>query len=203
MATEKQLAANRENAKRSTGPRTPGGKYISSQNAVTHGLFAESILLPDESTERFNALHAAYLKAFMPDSQEALDLVETVTVSRWRLRRIWTLEAANLTLEQRNQAGATEDEDPPTRTALAVRSLSLPPRSLEALSRHEARCHRAYNQALDRLRKIQAEKRKSDITNPISDVNKGLNPAEKPIRTINEPPTNRHQTGVEPDKPNS
>ena len=38
MATEKQIAANRENAKRSTGPKTMAGRLISSRNAVRHGL---------------------------------------------------------------------------------------------------------------------------------------------------------------------
>jgi hypothetical protein len=38
MATEKQIAANRRNAQRSTGPRTAAGKSISSRNALRHGL---------------------------------------------------------------------------------------------------------------------------------------------------------------------
>jgi hypothetical protein len=38
MATEKQIAANRRNAQRSTGPRTAAGKSISSRNAFRHGL---------------------------------------------------------------------------------------------------------------------------------------------------------------------
>jgi hypothetical protein len=38
MATEKQIAANRANAKRSTGPKTGAGKKRSSQNALRHGL---------------------------------------------------------------------------------------------------------------------------------------------------------------------
>lgn len=38
MATEKQIAANRANAKRSTGPRTLAGKLKSSRNAYRHGL---------------------------------------------------------------------------------------------------------------------------------------------------------------------
>jgi|SRR5579871_435960 len=38
MATEKQIAANRANAKRSTGPKTAAGKQKSSQNAYKHGL---------------------------------------------------------------------------------------------------------------------------------------------------------------------
>ena len=38
MATERQIAANRANAKRSTGPKTAAGKRRSSGNAFRHGL---------------------------------------------------------------------------------------------------------------------------------------------------------------------
>jgi hypothetical protein len=38
MATEKQIAANRANAKRSTGPKTKSGRHASSRNAPRHGL---------------------------------------------------------------------------------------------------------------------------------------------------------------------
>ena len=38
MATEKQLRANCENAKKSTGPKTAGGRARSSRNALRHGL---------------------------------------------------------------------------------------------------------------------------------------------------------------------
>src|SRR4051812_31014537 len=38
MATEKQIAANRANAKKSTGPKTAAGRLKSSRNALRHGL---------------------------------------------------------------------------------------------------------------------------------------------------------------------
>jgi hypothetical protein len=38
MATEKQIAANRANAKFSTGPKTLAGRLKSSRNAYRHGL---------------------------------------------------------------------------------------------------------------------------------------------------------------------
>jgi hypothetical protein len=44
--TEKRLAANRLNAKLSTGPRTEPGKNDSKFNAVTTGLFAEHVVIP-------------------------------------------------------------------------------------------------------------------------------------------------------------
>lgn len=38
MTSERQIAANRANAKRSTGPKTAAGKQKSSRNAYRHGL---------------------------------------------------------------------------------------------------------------------------------------------------------------------
>ena len=38
MATDKQIAANRANAQKSTGPKTAAGRLKSSRNAYRHGL---------------------------------------------------------------------------------------------------------------------------------------------------------------------
>jgi hypothetical protein len=38
MATERQIIANKRNAKHSTGPRTLAGKKMSSRNSYKHGL---------------------------------------------------------------------------------------------------------------------------------------------------------------------
>jgi hypothetical protein len=49
MASERQIAANRANAKRSTGPKTAAGKLRSSRNALKHGLSASGFLPMDDS----------------------------------------------------------------------------------------------------------------------------------------------------------
>jgi hypothetical protein len=60
LATEKQIAANRANAKRSTGPRTAAGKLKSSRNAHRHGLSGPMPLdLPSAATVNFIALELA------------------------------------------------------------------------------------------------------------------------------------------------
>jgi hypothetical protein len=44
MTSLRRLEANRENARRSTGPRTEEGKRRSRRNAVRHGLTAETVI---------------------------------------------------------------------------------------------------------------------------------------------------------------
>ena len=58
MATEKQIAANRANAKRSTGPRTLAGKTISSRNACRHGL-SNSLRLDPLTSAKIDAIAVA------------------------------------------------------------------------------------------------------------------------------------------------
>ena len=48
MATEKQVAANRRNALKSTGPRSLAGKIKSRANALRHGLATKTLLDPSK-----------------------------------------------------------------------------------------------------------------------------------------------------------
>jgi len=41
MATDRQIAANRKNAQKSTGPKTPEGRAAVRLNGVKHGLTAK------------------------------------------------------------------------------------------------------------------------------------------------------------------
>lgn len=52
MATDRQLAANRRNARRSTGPRSSAGKHRASHNSYRHGLSASIIVASAEHQKR-------------------------------------------------------------------------------------------------------------------------------------------------------
>jgi hypothetical protein len=56
MATTAQILANRLNSRKSTGPKTDEGKAAVSQNAVKHGLFAESVI-EGENEADYEAFH--------------------------------------------------------------------------------------------------------------------------------------------------
>src|SRR6516164_6263928 len=96
MATERQIAANRLNAQRCTGPKTPEGKAAVSRNAVTHGLRSYSGLLPGEKLEAFADLRARVFAELAPDSAIEIELAERIASLLWRLRRVPAFEAALL-----------------------------------------------------------------------------------------------------------
>jgi hypothetical protein len=93
MSTESQIDANRRNAQKSTGPRTPEGKSISSANALKHGLASGFRVLQAENQEEFDKLIAKYRRDFAPANSYEESLVEEMAQSRWRLARARRLEA--------------------------------------------------------------------------------------------------------------
>src|SRR5260370_3426083 len=60
MSTEKQIAANRINAQKSTGPSTPEGRAAVRLNGVKHGLTAQTLVLKGESESDITPLLDSY-----------------------------------------------------------------------------------------------------------------------------------------------
>jgi hypothetical protein len=93
MATEKQLAANRENAKSSSGPVTPQGKFISSHNAVKTGLTGQTVLLKTDDVEAYKAHIQRINNEHQPARDNERALVQDLADTEWRLLRIVPLES--------------------------------------------------------------------------------------------------------------
>ncbi len=93
MASTKQVAANRHNARQSTGPRTKSGRARSSGNALKHGLSAEQVVMLDEDPAAFEALRDDLYAHYQTTDPVAQHLDEQVAASIWRLRRVPEIEA--------------------------------------------------------------------------------------------------------------
>lgn len=94
MASEKQIEANRANAKRSTGPKTAEGRTRSRANAWKHGLTADTLVIIGEVPDEFDELRIALLDSYDPQSPWESELVERLAGIFWRLRRVPFYEAA-------------------------------------------------------------------------------------------------------------
>ena len=92
MATEKQVTANRQNALKSCGPKTPAGKRRSAMNALKVGAFSKSTLLPSEDVKEFSAFARAIHADWLPASTTERTLVELLISTLWRHRRLQTVE---------------------------------------------------------------------------------------------------------------
>jgi hypothetical protein len=87
MATDAQIAANRRNAARSTGPRTPEGKATVSQNAVKHGLRAGQAVIRGEDPGEYEFYRDRILAELAPVGMIESVLAERAAGLAWRLRR--------------------------------------------------------------------------------------------------------------------
>ena len=94
MATQRQIEANRRNARSSTGPKTEAGKAASSANALSHGLTAaDNVVLPEEDPDDFERLREGVIAELAPTGALQEVLAHRVAVLLWRLDRVARLEA--------------------------------------------------------------------------------------------------------------
>jgi len=80
MATEKQIAANRANAQKSTGPKTAAGRARSSRNAFLHGLS-----LPLQPDKEASAKASAIARALIRDETTKDRLIAAAAVAQAQL----------------------------------------------------------------------------------------------------------------------
>ena len=83
--SDKTVAANRENAKKSTGPKTETAKSNLKYHAVKHGLLTKALLLrKGEEEEEFQELTDSLEAYFKPRSIIEEIMVEDIAVSYWK-----------------------------------------------------------------------------------------------------------------------
>jgi hypothetical protein len=109
MTSLRKIESNRENALKSTGPRTQQGKKRSSQNARRHGLTAETVVQPYEDQDDYSAFEQSIAADYDAISAVERALVRRVAGLLWRLRRVAIIETGLL---QGNDGAAPSSYDP-------------------------------------------------------------------------------------------
>ena len=99
MTSFRQIEANRRNALRSTGPTTQDGKRRSRQNAVRHGLSAETIVEVVEDIDDYRGFEAAIIADYDARTAVERELVLRLASLLWRLRRATMIETELLRIQ--------------------------------------------------------------------------------------------------------
>lgn len=104
--TQKQLEANRKNAQKSTGPKTPEGKARASKNSLKFGLRSADIIISSkyfaESREDYEDLLDSLKMELRPHSAMQEYLVTKIANCLWRYRRVLAAETAKINRQLRN-----------------------------------------------------------------------------------------------------
>jgi len=125
MPTQKQIQANRRNAQKSTGPKTPDGKRIASQNSITHGLTANRSVIENENLDEFKTFYTTMHETLAPVGPVETMLTERIVSLSWRLKRAeWTESGViNVLANDRNVVHRVENPGNQLES-LAARSIS-------------------------------------------------------------------------------
>jgi hypothetical protein len=75
------------NSHPSTGPRTPEGKAISSQNATKHGCRSKTLILGHEDPAEYEALRKSWWDQYQPSGHAQETLVQQLIDNHWLLLR--------------------------------------------------------------------------------------------------------------------
>ena len=197
MATEGQVTANRTNAQKSTGPRTPEGKEKASQNAVRHGFFAQEVVIKGEDPGEFEFFRDQMLEELAPAGPTESLLATRIVGLSWRLQRaerlqgvafdtlgeekkpakpIWSDEAKGWVVPQPAQLGPEEQ-------ARRIVQDFGEARILDRLLVYERRIEYSLYRTMAQLEKHQRQRREGGASNLKCEVSslKLENPASSPL----------------------
>jgi len=146
MASQAQIDANRENAFRSTGPKTEAGKAKSSRNAARHGILAS--VIPAE-TPGYREMLLGLYEGIRPVSEAERLLIDQIAVTIVRLQRC-------MAAEQRAVEAAAVGPNGDCQAGGAMAAYLESPNTLIAL-RYEASLNRLIQRNFRLLRDMKSD----------------------------------------------
>lgn len=152
MTTQAQLDANRQNAQKSTGPKTEEGKTTVAQNALKHGLTAAAPVIAGEDLAAYEQFRRQLSAELLPKGPMESMLAERVIELSWRLKRAGRLQVGTydaLTADQTDGNSATLSLG-----RIAINDFSSG-KVLDRLLMHECRIERSLYKTMLELQRLQ------------------------------------------------
>src|SRR5215212_6106784 len=146
----RKLAANRQNAQKSTGPRSPQGKHRASQNSLKHALCSQSPLLPNECSATYTTFQQELQESLRPQSPLQHELLHQITSLLWRLQRTHDTERHLYDLRSKNN-------DPPCLTLAKAFHKNPTANPFPLYQRYERHLRNTYLRLIRELKKLQKE----------------------------------------------
>jgi hypothetical protein len=171
VTRQKQIQANKRNAQKSTGPKTPEGKAAVRHNALKHGLLAEHVLVIGEDKDELRALGERMVAKLQPEGELEELLVEQIVAAHWRLQRLHRVEAG--VFNHQLASGTTRAFVPGHNQTIVLGESFIRDangaNAFSKLSRYEIPIERSLYRALHELQRLQAARRaEGDVSPPVA-----------------------------------
>ena len=156
MTSDTKIAANRANAKRSTGPRTERGRSRTRLNATRHGLTGQISVLTEEDRIACDRFCYNVVESLGPENAAEAQLAQSIADDSWRLNQIRAVENNLFALGHVDNKHRVKTENPQIHAALTkARSFADNIRQFELLTLYEQRVTRNMHRNLDALHELQ------------------------------------------------
>ena len=210
MATQSQIDANRINAQKSTGPRTPEGKAKSRRNGLLHGLTAKTCMLDGEDPAELTNLVDKLSEKYHPQDIDEDFYVERMAKARCRYNRIMPLEAGifniRLSVDQAPKE-VVEALSQEGQRAWAYLRDANGGNALSKLARYETGLLREYDRSRQELEKLQKIRAARPTPSPFADeLRREPDPPVTPTKsaqpaTSTPPPSTQNPSPAPPPSP--
>jgi hypothetical protein len=147
VTTLKKLLSNRRNAQKSSGPASPEGKAIVSQNRTVHGLTGRFGVLAGEDQGQYDRLMDKFMIDENPVGIAEIELVKKMVESLWLTKRGRRLQEGCFLVKEQ-----TADQEANNIAELRVRP------ELERYLRYQAHHDRVYARAANELLRRRKER---------------------------------------------
>jgi len=141
MSTSAQIAANQQNARKSTGPTSAEGKALSSQNARTHGLTSADFPVRPGEEQELDDFVAGLTAELKPEGEQEKILFRQLAHDAW-IVRCCQRSIATLYRDSQTDPMLDEQNEPKFRR----------------IENYLRRAERSYYRALNELRALQTER---------------------------------------------
>ena len=164
MTSDRKAEANRRNALKSTGPKTPEGKAAVRLNALKHGLLSREVLLSGEDEDALRELAESLRAELQPIGELENVLVDRITSLLWRLRRLGRVEAGIFAWELNE---LMRGPDTSTLGLVFIRDANGA-NAFSKLSRYETTMERGLYKALHEVQRLQTARAAGSVPPPLA-----------------------------------
>ena len=159
-----QLAANQQNALKSTGPKTEEGKATARYNARRHGLTGQFYCMSEPDELAYQTFETDMLRTLKPVGPYENQIAISITQDHWRLNRSRALE---FNLYGRGHDQLSDQVDAPNENTHSAATMAdtfrNDSRIFANIALYETRIHRIIVKNETRLAELQAERKAIEI----------------------------------------